>query len=320
MDLIPSLRGAGVVNDHPAAVTIAGRSLSLGALSAAAGAVAARLVGLTAVAVEATPSLETVVAVLGGLMAGVPVVPVAPDAGPLERSHILRSCAAPVLLAAPGTEPMVSDLNVQVVEVRVDAGVRPVSSQTVRVPTTSPASPAVILFTSGTTGPPKGVMLSTAALAADLDALAVAWAWTPDDVLVHGLPLFHVHGLVLGVLGALRVGSPLVHTGRATPGAYAAAAEDGGSLFFGVPTVWSRVAADQRAAAALRRARLLISGSAGLPGPVFEQLAVLAGQGPVERLRNDRDAHHPERSRGSSARRAGWVGQPLPGIDVTARW
>ena len=63
-------------------------------------------------------------------------------------------------------------------------------------------------------------------------------------MLVHGLPLFHVHGLVLGVLGALRVGSRLIHTGRPTPAAYAAAAAEGGSLYFGVPTVWSRVAAD----------------------------------------------------------------------------
>ena len=58
---------------------------------------------------------------------------------------------------------------------------------------------------------------------------------------MHGLPLFHVHGLVLGVLGALRVGSRLIHTGQPTPQAYAAA---GGTLYFGVPTVWSRVCAE----------------------------------------------------------------------------
>ena len=110
-------------------------------------------------------------------------------------------------------------------------------------------------------------------------------------------PLFHVHGLVLGVLGALRVGSRLIHTGRPTPAAYAAAAAEGGSLYFGVPTVWSRVAADPEAAGALRAARLLVSGSAGLPVPVFERLAALERSGPGRAVRDDRDPHHPGRSR-----------------------
>ena len=82
-------------------------------------------------------------------------------------------------------------------------------------------APAMVMYTSGTTGPPKGVLLSRQAIAADIDALAHAWQWTPDDTLVHGLPLFHVHGLVLGLLGSLRVGSRFVHTGRPTPAAYA---------------------------------------------------------------------------------------------------
>ena len=98
-----------------------------------------------------------------------------------------------------------------------------------------------MLYTSGTTGLPKGVPSTGRALAACLDGLAEAWAWTPDDMLVHGLPLFHLHGLVLGLLGPLRVGSPLVHTVRPSPAAYAAAA---GSLYFGVPTVWHRVVGD----------------------------------------------------------------------------
>ena len=93
--------------------------------------------------------------------------------------------------------------------------------------------------------------------------------WTANDTLVHGLPLFHVHGLILGVLGPLRVGSRLIHTGQAHPAAYAAAH---GTLYFGVPTVWSRVADDPESARALRGARLLVSGSAPLPVPVFERL------------------------------------------------
>ena len=79
------------------------------------------------------------------------------------------------------------------------------------------------MYTSGTTGPPKGVVVSRRAIAADIDALAEAWQWTPEDTLVHGLPLFHVHGLVLGLLGSLRIGNRFVHTGKPTPAGYAAA-------------------------------------------------------------------------------------------------
>ena len=157
-------------------------------------------------------------------------------------------------------------------------------------------------------------MLSHGALAAGLDGLAAAWEWTPADVLVHGLPLFHVHGLVLGVLGALRVGCRLVHTGRPTPEAYAAAAEaERGSLFFGVPTVWGRVAADVTAVGALRSARLLVSGSAPLPVPVFDQLVARAGQAPVERY-GMTETLITLSTRAAGERRPGWVGLPIDGV------
>jgi fatty acid CoA ligase FadD36 len=312
VELVPILSGAGgPVNDHPEAVVVAGRSLSFGGLAGAAAAMAARVRGLPAVAVEATPALETVVAVLGGLAAGVPVIPVPPDAGPLERGHILRDCAAPVLLAGPATVRE-TPVDIEVVRVRIDgvaSGPLPAGFAS------EPDDPALILYTSGTTGPPKGVVLSSAAIAAGLDLVAEAWAWTPEDVLVHGLPLFHVHGLILGVLGAVRVGSRLVHTGRPTPAAYAEAAAGGGSLFFGVPTVWSRVAADPAAAAALRSVRLLVSGSAGLPVPVFELLAARAGQAPVERY-GMTETGITVSGRADEDRRAGWVGRPLAGIET----
>src|SRR5262249_25936859 len=163
-----------------------------------------------------------------------------------------------------------------------------------------------------TTGPPKGVVLSRRAIAADLDALAEAWQWTPDDTLVHGLPLFHVHGLVLGLLGSLRVGNRFVHTGKPTPEGYARA---GGTLDFGVRTVWSRVAADRAAADALRSARLLVSGSAPLPVPVFEQLTALTGHRPVERY-GASESLITVSTRADGERRPGWVGLPLAGVET----
>jgi fatty acid CoA ligase FadD36 len=159
------------------------------------------------------------------------------------------------------------------------------------------------------------VVLSRGAIAADLDGLAQAWQWSADDVLVHGLPLFHIHGLILGVLGALRIGSPLVHTGRPTPQRYAAAR---GTLYFGVPTVWSRLCADPVSAAALSRARLLVSGSAPLQVPVFQQLRELTGSAPIERY-GMTETLVTVSTRFDGDRRPGWVGSPIDGVRTRIR-
>jgi fatty acid CoA ligase FadD36 len=313
--LLPSLSAA--TGDRPDALTVAGRACSREQLLGAAGAVAARIGGASAVAVRADASLETVVAVVGGLLAGVPVVPVPPDSGPAERGHILRDSGAELLLGGDGVSSGGAAAagrgggsggghEAGIERVPVDLGER----ADWRSSEPGPEATALMLYTSGTTGAPKGALIPRRAVAADLDALAEAWQWTAEDTLVHGLPLFHVHGLVLGVLGALRTGSRLVHTGRPTPGAYAAAP---GSLYFGVPTVWSRVVRDPGAAQALRGARLLVSGSAPLPTPVFRELERLTGQRPVERY-GMTETLITVSARADGERRPGRVGMPLPGI------
>jgi fatty acid CoA ligase FadD36 len=159
------------------------------------------------------------------------------------------------------------------------------------------------------------VVLRRSAVVAGLDALADAWAWTANDVLVHGLPLFHVHGLILGLLGPLRFGSPLIHTGAPTPQAYAAAA---GTMYFGVPTVWSRIVEDPESARALRGARLLVSGSAPLPVPVFERIVALTGHAPVERYGMS-ETMITVSTRADGERRPGWVGLPVAGAQTRLR-
>ncbi|MFG3302783.1 acyl-CoA synthetase [Micromonospora chersina] len=291
-------------DERPEAVRVDDRSVSWVELRRMAAAVADDLRGVGRVAVSATPTLETVVGVVGGLLAGAAVVPVPPDAGPVERDHILRDSGAEVLLAPAGAGSVGSPATPPAMPVDLTR-----RSDT-RHPEPDPAATALILYTSGTTGAPKGAVLSRRAVAACLDGLADAWAWTPDDRLVHGLPLFHVHGLVLGVLGPLRLGSRLHHVGRPRPERYAAAA---GTLYFGVPTIWSRIAADPDAARALRGARLLVSGSAALPEPVFAALADLAGHRVVERY-GMTETLITVSARADGPRRPGTVGLPLPGV------
>ncbi|MCA2242637.1 MULTISPECIES: acyl-CoA synthetase [Mycobacterium] len=305
--LLASLNPSAVTaTDIADAVRIDGSVLSRSDLVGAATSVAERVGGAGRVAILAAPTAETVLSVTGCLIAGVPFVPVPADVGTAERRHMLTDSAAQAWLGPVPDEPE----GLPHIPVRLHA------RSWHRYPEPSPDATAMIIYTSGTTGLPKGVVLSRRAIAADLDALAQAWQWTADDVLVHGLPLFHVHGLVLGLLGSLRVGNRFIHTGKPTPAGYAAARTDfGGTLFFGVPTVWSRVGADEAAARALGPARLLVSGSAPLPVPVFDRLAALTGHQPVERY-GASESLITISTRADGERRPGWVGLPLTGVQT----
>jgi len=300
--LLASLNPAAVARglDIADAVRIDGATLSRSDLVGGATSVAERIAGAQRVAVLATPTASTVLAVVGCLIAGVPVVPVPSDVGAAERRHILADSGAQAWL---GELPDETE-GLPHVPVRLHA------RSWHRYQEPAPDATALVIYTSGTTGPPKGVVISRRAIAADIDALAQAWQWTPDDTLVHGLPLFHVHGLVLGLLGSLRIGNRLVHTGRPTPEAYA---EARGSMYFGVPTVWSRIVGDQNAAKALAPARLLVSGSAPLPVPVFDELVRLTGHAPVERY-GSTEALIALSTLADGERRPGWVGLPLAGV------
>ena len=302
VSVLPSLDG--VFGDSADAVSVDGVATSWEGLAGRADALAARFDGVGTVAVSGMPTLDTVIAVVAGLRSGTVVVPVPADAGPMEREHILRDSGAALVIGDPDWA------EVGLPRLAVPTGGAPTGWADVDA-----CAPALLMYTSGTTGLPKGAVLPRAAIAADLDGLADAWGWTPDDTLVHGLPLFHVHGLILGVLGALRVGSRLVHTGRPTPDRYAAA---GGSLYFAVPTVWSRVVGDPASAAALTGARLLVSGSAALPVPVFEQMQALTGHSPVERY-GMTETLITLSTRHDGERRPGWVGAPITGVETRLR-
>ncbi|MDT7580899.1 MAG: malonyl-CoA/methylmalonyl-CoA synthetase [Pseudonocardiales bacterium] len=254
-------------------------------LAARSAALAAALAGLTRVAVWATPTLSTAVGIVAALCAGVVAVPVNPRSGERELAHVVADAAPDAVLAAPDVTlpaPLAALRRVSVPRESPRPGVR-----TTHVATPPPDAPALVIYTSGTTGLPKGAVLSGGAIAANLDALADAWAWTGADTLVHALPLFHVHGLVLGLLGPLRRGGALRHLGTFTTTALADAVGGGATLVFGVPTHYHRLAdeleADAAAAAVLGRARLLVSGSAALTAVDHARLHRLTGLAVRER-------------------------------------
>ncbi|MGW3987392.1 acyl-CoA synthetase [Streptomyces sp. NPDC004830] len=298
--------------DRPA-LRFGERALTYAQLAAAAGALAGRIDGASRVAVRATPTLETAVAVVAALLAGVPAVPLNPKSGDRELAHILADSAPALLLTAPDDQlpAPLRDLT------RVDVDVH--ATGPVPVDDHAGQAPALVVYTSGTTGPPKGAVLPRRALAATLDALAEAWQWTGDDVLVHGLPLFHVHGLVLGVLGPLRRGGSLRHLGRFSTQGVTRELNAGATMLFGVPTMYHRIAeavtGDPDLVKALTGARLLVSGSAALPVHDHGRIATATGRRVIERYGMTETLMNTS-VRADGEARPGTVGVPLRGVEL----
>ncbi|WP_329227531.1 acyl-CoA synthetase [Streptomyces canus] len=311
ISLFSALRGATA--DRPA-LRFGDRSLTYGQLAAATGALAGRLARYDRVAVWATAELETAVAVVAALEAGVAAVPLNPKSGEKELGHILNDSRPGLLLAAPGTElpAAVGDL------ARVDIDVHG-TGDTAPDSAAQDGDPALVVYTSGTTGPPKGAVLPRRAIATTLDALADAWQWTSDDILVHGLPLFHVHGLVLGILGPLRRGGSVRHLGRFSTDGVARELNAGATMLFGVPTMYHRIAetlaGDPELVKALGGARLLVSGSAALPVHDHERITATTGRRVIERYGMTETLMNTS-VRADGEPRAGTVGVPLPGVEL----
>ncbi|ALV35873.1 acyl-CoA synthetase [Streptomyces sp. CdTB01] len=305
------------LSDEPServALRFGERSMTYGGLAAAAGALGERIRGADRVAVWATPALETAVAVVAALEAGVAAVPLNPKSGGKELEHILSDSRPALLLAAPGDEPPAPVSGLPRVDVEVIGSAVPAPAASV-----TGEDPALVVYTSGTTGPPKGAVIPRRAIAGTLDALADAWQWTGDDVLVHGLPLFHVHGLVLGILGPLRRGGSVRHLGRFSTEGVTRELGAGATMLFGVPTMYHRIAQalpeEPELAAALGRARLLVSGSAALPVHDHERIAAATGRRVIERYGMTETLMNTS-VRADGEPRAGTVGVPLPGVEL----
>jgi malonyl-CoA/methylmalonyl-CoA synthetase len=179
----------------------------------------------------------------------------------------------------------------------------------------APDDPALIGYTSGTTGSPKGAVLTHANVLAGSESVRLAWRWTASDRLVLALPLFHVHGLCVGLHGTLLAGASAVLLPHFDVDSVldAISAHDA-SLFFGVPTMYHRLARSPRVEE-LAALRLCVSGSAPLPAELHRTLAERGGQqvleryGMTETVMNVSNPYDGERRPGS-------VGLPLPGVEL----
>ncbi|MGH7504239.1 MAG: acyl-CoA synthetase, partial [Longimicrobiales bacterium] len=265
----------------------------------------------------------THVAVLWGIWrAGGIAVPLATSHPPAELAYVLRDAGADVVVAdaaAARLAPLAGAAGARMLTTAEAFATAPAAD-----PAIAPERRALMLYTSGTTGRPKGVVSTHANVAAQIESLVAAWEWTADDRIPLVLPLHHVHGIVNVLSCALWAGACCEMLPRFDAGAtWERLASGRLTLFMAVPTIYHRLIAGWHASPALRDdrsrgcrgLRLMVSGSAALPVPTLERWREISGHTLLERYGMTEigmalsNPLHGER-------RPGFVGHPLPGVDV----
>lgn len=246
------------------------------------------------VAVELPRGPELLPAHLAALACGACVVPINPALPAADRARVLERARVAALLEHEDERPAAGGA----------------------VSLAAHDGPALLIFTSGTTGEPKGVPHTRANLEANLDALARTWALRPGEPLLHTLPAHHVHGLVLALYGSARIGMPIFLMPRfdAARALHALARHEIG-VFMGVPTMYHRMCGAAEVPEAFPRMRVFVSGSAPLSPDDFAAFEARFGFAPLERYgltetlivtSNPLEAE----------RIPGTVGRALPGTEV----
>jgi acyl-CoA synthetase (AMP-forming)/AMP-acid ligase II len=275
---------------------------------------------------------ELITGLLGSYLAGAVFVPINTRYRDEEVRHILTDCTPALVLVMAGSPQ--AEIVARLTSAGLDTGriivvgepaecrswssfvdVEPLEG----APSVTDEDIALLIYTSGTTGRSKGVELPFRSVAGNILALTSGWRWSHDDVLVLALPLFHVHGLCIGVHGTLLQGCTARVFAQFEPQQVADAIDCGGTIFMGVPTMYALLAkamdADPSVATRLRKARLLTAGSAALSVNLFERFEsetghrILERYGMSETLITLTNPHDGERRRGS-------VGRPVEGVEA----
>jgi malonyl-CoA/methylmalonyl-CoA synthetase len=281
------------------------------------------------VAILLPPGAAWVEAFLGVLAGGGIAVPLSPLYPPADLAWFAADAGADTLIVAEELDERAAGMVKSVAGLRV---LRPAdlrasapheASQEADV---AAADTALLLYTSGTTGKPKGAMITHANLAVHSELLRSAWGYRDDDTLLHALPLHHLHGLVISLLTSLLAGArarilPRFDAQRV----WETLAAGGITVWMAVPTMYQKLietfdaagaGTQARWAAGARGLRLATSGSAALPVTLAARWRALTGVIPLERFGMTEIGVGMSNPLDPAARRAGSVGPPLPTVEA----
>lgn len=275
------------------------------------------------VAVQIATSIDAVALHLGILSAGAVTVPLNPAFTAHELEHYLGDAEPRVFVVAPDRHDEVVEVarrhRVDHIETLGSTGDGTLADR-VAAATAAPILDradddlAALLYTSGTTGRPKGAMLTHGGLAANGHALVDVWGLSADDVLLHCLPLFHVHGLFIALHTMFLAGGRTILLPRFSVEGVRDALPQA-SVFMAVPAIWRRLLDDDAFGDDARHLRLATSGSAPLSELVFAEIERRTGHRPVERYGMS-EAGIITSNPLEGERLPGSVGHPLPGYDL----
>ena len=319
----PSIVAGGSAIDYPELARrsrrVAGRVLAL---------LGVRDLAEARVAFMVPPGTDWAAIALGIWRAGGVAVPLAVSHPPPELDYVIRDAQAAIVIADVAFEPALEPLAraagaafVTADALQMTAG----DASDAPDPIVAADRRALILYTSGTTGRPKGVVTTHDRLAGQTAMLVEAWAWTPADRTLLVLPLHHVHGIVNVVACALWSGAVCeIHRTFEAAAAWARLGSGEISVFTAVPTVYHRLIAAFDAAtdaereqwcAGCRQARLMMSGSAALPVALLERWRAISGHVLLERY-GMTEVGMALANPLAGPRHPGRVGAPLPGVDI----
>lgn len=303
--------------------------LSFAELDARTGRLASRLRTLGGqvgdrIVVQVDKSVDAVLLYLAALRAGMVFVPLNTAYTAAELAYFLGDAEPAIVVCRPSDEQAVLPLvaSGRLVTLGDDGTgslLEDIPDEVLPVAQRLSSDLAAILYTSGTTGRSKGAMLSHGNLLSNALTLKELWGWRSDDVLLHILPIYHVHGLFVALHGVLLAGATVIfHKGFDPAQVIADFAR--GTVLMGVPTHYTRLtAAEELTPQACSNMRLFISGSAPLLAEAHQRFEEKTGQRILERYGMTETGMITSNPYLGGERVAGTVGYPLPGVEVRIR-